>query len=151
MELNPEETQNIKPAEPMPPKEVIGTPLTPQIPVGTPPIPKAEPVHFAGIPLPPVLERLLPLLLAVFAIFLGILVFGVVQKFIEKPEPKPMTIIVTPTPSPTPIRNRTTIATTSAFTQFEANIASLSGKVNAFQESDPSLSPPSLVLPLGFP
>lgn len=106
---------------------------------------------FAGIPLPPMVEKLLPLILAVVAIFFGILIFAVVQKFIEKPEPKPVTIIVTPTPSPTPVHIFTTVATTSAFMAFESNVASLSGKVEAFQNEDPSLTTPSLVLPLGFP
>lgn len=65
-------------------------------------------------------------------------------------EPKITTIIVTPTPNPTPIRQQTDISTTPAFISLEDAIASFSQKLIEFSKDDPSLNPPSLVLPLGL-
>lgn len=113
-------------------------------------IPVAEAKRIAGIAIPPMAEKLWPLILAVCAIFFGIVIFAIVQKFMEKPTPTQITVIVTPTPSPTPVRNMTTVATTSSFAAFDSAVASLSAKVQGYEENDPSLSPPSLVLPLGF-
>lgn len=55
-----------------------------------------------------------------------------------------------PTPTPTPVRILSTIATQSAFINFENTIASLSSQLNNYVVDDPSLSPPVLDLPLGY-
>ncbi len=53
-------------------------------------------------------------------------------------------------PTPTPIRNFSPLATQSAFLQLVAGAASLSASLNNYSPQDPSLSPPTLDLPLGF-
>jgi hypothetical protein len=139
MEPNPQSKQ--LQYEEIPPAAPAASPP----PVETPPPPK-QPVNML-----PDKDKLLPLILAFFAIVTGVLLFFVLKQLQKKSEaPPPVTIIVTPTPSPTPIRFPTNISTSSAFLDFEGSVASYASNLNAFEKNDPSLSPPSLVLPLGF-
>jgi hypothetical protein len=96
-------------------------------------------------------EKFLPLILAFFAILSGVLLFFLFQQLQKKPEPQPpITIIVTPTRAPTPVWYPTNVSTTSAFLDFDRSINEFAAKLNTFERNDPSLSPPSIVLPLGF-
>lgn len=54
-------------------------------------------------------------------------------------------------PTPSPMRNLSPLATQSAFLQLVAGAASLSASLNSYSPQDPSLSPPTLDLPLGLP
>lgn len=118
-----------------------GQTSAPQPPV--PPKPK--------IKLPENSEKYLPFILAFFAILSGILLFFLFQQLTKTPETlPPVTIIVTPTASPTPVRYPTNTSTTSAFLDFETSVNAFAQKLSSFEKSDPSLTPPSLVLPLGF-
>lgn len=96
-------------------------------------------------------EKLLPLILASLAILTGISLFLIIQRInYQVEEPKLVTIIVTPTPSPTPLRIATNLSTSSAYLSFNEQVSSLSANITTFEREDPSLFPPSLVLPLGF-
>ena len=96
-------------------------------------------------------EKYMPIVLAFFAVITGIILFFILGTMLKKPQPlPPVTIIVTPTPAPTPVRTPTALSTTSAFLQFSDSISTFSSELQNFQKDDPSLSPPSLVLPLGF-
>jgi hypothetical protein len=133
METNPL-TSNLSPIQPT---SRVSQPVHPQ---PQPPIPPAR----TG-------EKFLPFILGIFAIITGIILFILLQQIQKKPEqPPPVTIIVTPTASPTPVRFATNISTSSAFTDLESSVASYAAKLSSFEQSDPSLSPPSIVLPLGF-
>jgi hypothetical protein len=120
-----------------------------QPPVSQPTVQPNEAKSFRRIPV--TWEKIIPLILACLAIMTGIGLFVILQKINNNTfVPTPITIVVTPTPSPTPIRNATNISTTSAFLTLQENISKLNTTINEFEKDDPSLSPPSLVLPLGF-
>lgn len=133
------------------------SPLIPNIsaPVASPAqaTPNVPPIP---LPVPPTKypgekEKFLPFILAFFAIVTGIILFLLLRQLMTKPtSPPPVTVIVTPTPTPTPVRIPTQTSTTSAFMEFSQTVSSFSGTLQNFEKSDPSLSPPSLVLPLGF-
>jgi len=53
--------------------------------------------------------------------------------------------------TPTPIRTLSPVATDSAFLLVESKLASMTATLQTVQITDPSLSPPSIELPLGFP
>ncbi len=124
----------------------------PQIPVTPQPsTPVSEATPSVTKKIPVTWEKIIPLVLACLAILTGIGVFMAIQGINNRTfEPKPITIVVTPTPSPTPIRNITNLSTSSAYTAFTDAVASLSSNIQEFEKEDPSLSPPTLVLPLGF-
>lgn len=67
--------------------------------------------------------------------------------------PRPAPIVddlLSPTPTPTPIRILSPIATESAFLRITQIQASLSAGLSQTNLDDPSLSPPTIELPLGF-
>lgn len=67
--------------------------------------------------------------------------------------PRPAPIVedlLSPTPTPTPIRILSPIATESAFLRIIQIQASLSAGLTQTNLDDPSLSPPTIALPLGF-
>lgn len=64
----------------------------------------------------------------------------------ESPAPTP-----TATVTPTPIREFSGIANDPAFKELESDVASLSAGLRNYNIQDPSLSPPTLILDLGFP
>ena len=67
------------------------------------------------------------------------------EGFSAVPTPTPTAI-----PTPTPIRTLSALASGSAFSSLETNVASLSSQLRNFVTEDPSLTPPVLDLPLGF-
>lgn len=131
-------------------QQQIPQPQIPVTPQETHPVPQANPMPPVQ-KIPITWEKIIPLVLACLAILTGIGVFITIQRINNRAfEPTPITIVVTPTPSPTPIRNVTNLSTSSAYMAFNDSVASLSTKIQEFEKDDPSLSPPSLVLPLGF-
>ncbi len=64
---------------------------------------------------------------------------------VEAPTPTPA-----PVATPTPVRRQSAIAGQQAFREFKDAVATLSAAVAGFSPQDPSLTPPTLVLPLGF-
>lgn len=96
-------------------------------------------------------EKFTPFILAILAICTGIMIFTVIQVLQPEPEqPMPVTIVITPTPTPTPIRTPTNVSTSSAFLTFVDDVNTLQNSIRDFEKDDPMLSPPALVLPLGF-
>jgi len=85
----------------------------------------------------------------ILCILLGFLLYRQVTQ--QPSDPAAPTPTPTSTPSPTPIRELSGIAGDPAFAELEASVASLSASIRNFNAQDPSLSPPSLILPLGFP
>lgn len=97
------------------------------------------------------LKKFFPLVLVIGAILFGIIVYMAMQKVIDPNTPNPIqNPDLSPTPSPTPIRHQTLVATSSGFLTMEEDISSLSAELQEFSKDDPALSPPNLVLPLGF-
>lgn len=84
-----------------------------------------------------------------------VVVIGIIGLFAVRNFYKPPTIPIvvreeTPTPSPTPVRSLSQIATQSAFIALEEAYSSFSTSLTTTNLDDPSLSPPTLDLPLGF-
>lgn len=120
------------------------SPTTPEQPVITPVA--APPVE---APKPP---RASKALIAGITIALIILVAGVAIAM-QVSQQNQVATTPTPTPiapTPTPIRVLSKFATESAFVSFEESVASLSAVIAGYPITDPSLSPPTLVLPLQF-
>lgn len=91
-------------------------------------------------------------LIALFVILSGTLIVVSVRAYLNRPSVSPIPLPTpTATPTPTPIRVRSSLASQSAFLTLDANIASLSADIRNYEAQDPSLSPPVLTLPLGFP
>ncbi len=129
------------------PAQPIVPPLQPAV-QPEPPAPVVPPVPQR---IPGILQKILPILIVIGAIFFGAFVYYLIQKSTNKDvDPGITTVIVTPTPSPTPVRYQTSVSTSSAFVALEQSISSFSAKLNEFSKEDPSLSPPNLVLPLGL-
>ncbi len=68
------------------------------------------------------------------------------QNLTSAPTPTPQAS----SPTPTPVRTLSSIAALPAFAQFEAANATLSAAIASFTPQDETLTPPTLVLPLGF-
>jgi hypothetical protein len=62
----------------------------------------------------------------------------------------PGNTIASPTIAPITNQGNNPIATTSAFLQIEASVASLSARIAEYNPTDPQIAPPVLDLPLGF-
>lgn len=78
-------------------------------------------------------------------------VFGMIRASINR-EPEQITA---PTPTPSAIVTPTSaplsqIAQQNAFIDFSSAVATLSAAITAFTADDPTLAPPTLILPLGF-
>jgi len=101
--------------------------------------------------LPSLMSKLIPIFLVLGAVSFGSLIYVIIQNS-QKKEPDQVikTVVVTPTPSPTPIRVATVISTSSAYMELEKSIDEFEAALNEFSKDDPMLSPPTLVLPLGF-
>lgn len=80
----------------------------------------------------------------------GILLLLLVRSLWPARAPELPIIAPSATPSPTPIREQSIVATQSAFISLEVQLASVSAAIRATNLDDPSLSPPSIDLPLGF-
>ena len=117
---------------------IISPPNMPQT-VPPPPGPSATPI-------PPGL--LLALIGAVILILGGIIGLVAIRpsRIVAVPTPTPSI----PTATPTPVRTFSPVASQSAFMNLETATASLSAQINAYNIQDQSLTPPVLVLPLGF-
>ena len=94
---------------------------------------------------PKVWIYLIAVILLLFTIYM---VFGMIrastnQEPAQITAPTP-TVNVTPTPPQSPITQQ------SAFAEFQSAVATLSAAIAAFTANDPTLAPPTLVLPLGF-
>jgi len=95
---------------------------------------------------PKVWIYLIAVILLIFTVYM---VFGMIrastnQEPAQTTAPTP-TVMVTPTAAPL-----SQITQQSAFTEFQSNVATLSAAIAAFTANDPTLAPPTLVLPLGF-
>ena len=102
-------------------------------------------------PPPPTPNLAVPILIAVVAT--AIIVSGVAYGIYQS-RPKQTAVVPTPTPTPmatpTPVQQPSLIASSSAFLQFQASVATLSAAIAGYNPQDTSLTPPTLVLPLGF-
>lgn len=128
---------------------------TQPIPEPTPVIPPGpeahQPLADAVPPPPPAPKVSIPIIIAVVAT--AMIVSGV---FFGLSRIKPKEVVVAPTPTPTPIATPTPIRQPSAFAsqpdflKFQTAVATLSAAIAGYSPNDPSLTPPTLVLPLGF-
>ncbi|MBI5449555.1 hypothetical protein HY948_04555 [Candidatus Gottesmanbacteria bacterium] len=88
------------------------------------------------------------------AAIIAILVIGSLIFSVRRPT-APSVLIPTPTttiyPTPTPQRTPSVIASQSAFISLDASIQTLANDIGTLTIQDPSLSPPVLDLPLGYP
>lgn len=94
---------------------------------------------------------LVPILLGTAVLLLGG-VFGLLLRQGNTKLPSETVAPLTPTPTNMQTTNQplSAIASTSAFTQTETGIASLSAAAAALNVADTTLNPPSLDLPLGL-
>jgi hypothetical protein len=144
--------------QPVPPPVTSTTPSSqPQSAASQPPQTQTseaqQPSNNIPKKFPSIWQKMIPILIiALLAILTGTALFFVLHNINNQEEPpEPITVVVTPTPTPTPIRNATVVSTSPQFTEFVHAISTLSTTINEFERDDPSLSPPSLILPLGFP
>ncbi len=122
----------------------------------TEPIDKVPTIPEPTVPetqIPPIHQRKSSRVIWVIA--LGVIVGGVLLLNLFRPsiiptKPAPPEVATVPLPSPTPIRNISAIATQSAFISLEQHAASVSSAITNTNLDDPSLTPPSIDLPLGF-
>lgn len=114
-----------------------------------PPMPPPAPVNQP----PPVPRPSLNLwLVAAVVVVAGIFVLiAVTATTVANRRQTPQLPTASLTPSPTPTRNLSPLATQSAFLKLEQAVASLSASIGSYSPQDPSLSPPTLDLPLGLP
>lgn len=89
-------------------------------------------------------------IIAGIVITLGIMILSLFRSPITQTKPPLAEVTDTPFPTPTPIRNISAIATQSAFISLEQSASSLSSGIANTNLDDPSLSPPTIDLPLGF-
>jgi len=109
------------------------------------------PVQTPIVQAPPPEKSSLPIIIAVIvtAVVISGLFYAISQKKQEE-------IVVAPTPTPvlmptpTPVRQPSALAAAPEFIQFKAAVATLSAAIAGYSSQDPSLTPPTLVLPLGF-
>lgn len=130
--------------EPVTPAPV--TEIPPQ-PTPVPAVPAPQPVTPA-MHIPKVSKNII---IAVIATVL--LVTGVVVG-LSSMKPKETAALPTPTPTPiatpTPIRQPSKLAGTAEFQLFQSAVATLSAAIAGYNPLDSTLTPPTLVLPLGF-
>lgn len=114
----------------------------------------AVPIPTSSVPVQPVPPKRLRMLLIGALVLLLVLVgtalvAGAIfhPKQIEVQAPQ-----VSPTPTPTPVITRALsgVATTSAFLDLEASVASLSASLSTTNLDDTSIAPPTIDLSLGF-
>ena len=91
----------------------------------------------------------------IIAIVLGVLlVLSIILGFsLYRQRTSTMVTAPTPTPeppTPTPTPALSAIATKPAFIQLEDAVATLSAAIAAYTPQDETLTPPTLILPLGF-
>lgn len=119
----------------------------PTLPVNTPVMPSAP----APVPVPAP-RNYMPIIVAVLgtALLVSGLFFGI--SFVTKPKETAVVPAATPTPNatPTPIRQPSAIAGQATFIDFQSAVSTLSAAIAGYNSQDPSLTPPTLVLPLGF-
>ncbi len=142
------------------PTTPVETPMTPQPLAEAQPVTPPQQVRSdvpVGIPTvssgPPRSNAFPPQIIIIGVAAVILIILGVVGLTAFKPQ----NIVVAPTPTPsvpvatpTPARTLSPLATQSAFLLFEQSVASLSAGVAAYNVQDQSLTPPVLVLPLGF-
>lgn len=140
------------------PQHTIVPPSIPVVPTAEQSIPPRTPttgptVSSGGAPPPPPTPRItLPIIIAA-VVATAIIVSGI---FFGLSRMKPQVAQTLPTPTtgpvatPTPVRQPSALATQSAFINFQGAIATLSAAIATYNVQDPSLTPPTLVLPLGF-
>ena len=124
-------------------------------PLSPMPVPSAPQVETPPPTKPSKLEEFWDLLHTPWVIaaivIVGIIFLLGIRQAMQKPQ---VVVIPTPspaaTPTPTPIRQLSAVATTSAFTNLDTAVSTLSTSVKSYNTSDPSLSPPVIDLPLGF-
>ncbi len=126
------------------------TPLVPQPiqsqPTPTPTVPPA--ILISKLPNSQSKMYMIAAIIAISLGIIGIFTWNIVtQQTVSTTVPTPTS---TNTPSPTPVRQLSAIASQSAFMVLDEKIASLSSSIKNYIIEDPSLSPPVLVLPLGF-
>lgn len=128
------------------PGDLVGTSVEPPI---TPP---EAPIAVKQAPSTIQIKRnqLMVWVIAGIVIVAGIMLLYIFRSSIIPPKPQPPEVIIAPLPSPTPIRNFSAIATQSAFMSLEQNASSVSSAIANTNLDDPSLTPPSIDLPLGF-
>ena len=103
------------------------------------------------VPPPPAPRITMPILIAiVVTVIMSVLVFLALSKMKPQQEQVVPTPTMAPIVTPTPVRQPSAIASQSAFIDFRTAIATLSAAVATYNVQDPSLTPPTLVLPLGF-
>lgn len=118
-------------------------------------IPEPTPIQSApaqAVPPPPPSPKIsLPVIIAVVAT--AMIVSGVFFG-LSRLKPKETVVAPTPTPTPiatpTPIRQPSALATLPEFLLFQSSVATLSAAIAGYNPQDPSLTPPTLILPLGF-
>lgn len=116
-----------------------------------PPPQQSQPEADQALTGPPASKISLPIIIAIAAtiIVVAVVFFGILRV-------KPGETVVAPTPTsaplstPTPFRKQSAIASDSAFMEFQTNVATLSAAIAGYNPLDPMLTPPTLILPLGF-
>lgn len=125
--------------------------MTPQPPPIVQPAPAPALAQPAQAPVQPQQKNVIPILIAVAvtAVLLTAVFYVMSQS-----KPQQTAVVQTPTPTPiatpTPIRQPSAIASDPQFIQFSAAVATLSAAISGYNQADPSLTPPTLDLPLGF-
>lgn len=122
--------------------EIEETPIIVPNPAQPPSVPPPAP---APNIVTPVVIAIVATLLLTTGVFVGI----------TKLQPTKTAAVATPTPAPpaptpTPIQQPSLLASSSAFLQFQSSVATLSAVIAGYNPQDSTLTPPSLVLPLGF-
>jgi hypothetical protein len=103
----------------------------------------------------PVKKFHMPKWLPIVIILILVILVGIgVLTRISGPSPQQTTDVPTPTPAlqftPQPSRSLSGIGTQPEFQDFQAAVATLSAAIAEYTVNDPTLTPPQLVLPLGF-
>lgn len=98
-----------------------------------------------GKSLMPILIVIAVLIVVAAAVFYTMNLSTGRQQAAVAPTPTPTTI-----PTPTPVRVQSALAGNAQFQQFAASVATLSAAIAGYSPQDPSLTPPTLDLPLGF-
>lgn len=141
---------------PAPALTPAGQSLRPEAPAGSPPPDGVSGRSLGGAPTPPAggpKPRSPVFTIALAVIMTAVVVSGIFYGLsLYRPQQVAVTPTPTPTPmaTPTPIRQPSTIAGQPAFLQFQSAVATLSAAIAGFSAQDPTLTPPTLVLPLGF-
>lgn len=94
-----------------------------------------------------VLNPVVIILTVIILLLVGLLVFTSGRRGSSTVAPMPTP---TNTPVPTPVRALSSYATQSAFIAFQQSVGTLSTSVQNVVLNDQTITPPTLVLPLGF-